>query len=136
MAVSGFNHVTLAVSNLDRVLDFYARVLGFTPVVCWSTGAYLTAGNLWLALVAGDGPGMRAKNNYSHIAFSCTEGEFDKLVENLQSAGHGAWQENRSEGGSCYFRDPDGHKFEIHRGELASRLADMKREPRAEFEHF
>ena len=136
MAVSGLNHVTLAVSNLDRSFDFYAGVLGFSPVVRWSTGAYLTAGNLWLALVAGDGPGMRAKNNYSHIAFSCAEGEFDRLVENLQSAGHGAWQENRSEGDSCYFRDPDDHKLEIHRGDLASRLADMKREPWAEFEYF
>ncbi len=81
---------------------------------------------------------MRAENDYSHIAFSCAEaeGEFDKLVENLQSAGHGAWQENRSEGDSCYFRDPDDHKLEIHRGDLASRLADMKREPWAEFEYF
>ena len=46
MAVSGLNHVTLSVSNLDRSFDFYAGVLGFSTVVRWSTGAYLIAGNL------------------------------------------------------------------------------------------
>lgn len=91
MAVSGLNHITLAVSDLDRSFDFYAGILGFSPVVRWPAGAYLTAGDLWLALVVGDGPSARGENDYGHIAFSCPEGALDGLVESLQSAGHSAW---------------------------------------------
>ena len=32
------------------------------------------------------------------------------------------WKDNRSEGDSLYFLDPDGHRLELHAGSLASRL--------------
>jgi hypothetical protein len=41
----------------------------------------------------------------------------------------GFWQENRSEGASLYFLDPDGHKLEIHAGDWQTRLAAMKQDP-------
>ena len=48
-AVRGLNHITLSVSDLARSFDFYARVLGFAPKARWDKGAYLEAGDLWLA---------------------------------------------------------------------------------------
>ncbi len=38
-------------------------------------------------------------------------------------------QDNSSEGDSLYILDPDGHKLELHVGDLESRLASMKAEP-------
>ena len=136
VAVNGINHITFQVSNLDRSFAFYVDVLGCSPVVRWSDGAYLEAGTLWLALVASDNARPNEGNDYSHVAFSCAKDDFEALARKLRATGHDAWQDNRSEGDSYYFSDPDGHKLEIHVGDITSRLADMTREPWAEFEYF
>lgn len=37
--ITGINHLTLAVRDLERSFDFYTRVMGLQPVVKWSQGA-------------------------------------------------------------------------------------------------
>jgi hypothetical protein len=39
------------------------------------------------------------------------------------------WKQDRSEGASTYFLDPDGHKLEIHVGSLQSRLQHYRETP-------
>lgn len=133
---TGINHLTFAVADLDRSFDFYVRVLGCDPVARWSTGAYLTAGGTWLALVVDDGVKAMQRPDYSHVAFSCHDQDFDRLVASLRREGCKTWSENRSEGDSFYFCDPDGHKLEIHVGDLRTRLAAMRREPWDQIEFF
>lgn len=48
--LTGLNHLTLAVSDLDRSFEFYRHLLGFTPHARWQGGAYLSLGALWLCL--------------------------------------------------------------------------------------
>jgi catechol 2,3-dioxygenase-like lactoylglutathione lyase family enzyme len=48
--ITGVNHITLAVRNTEESFSFYTQVLGCQPVARWPQGAYLLAGNLWLAL--------------------------------------------------------------------------------------
>lgn len=72
VTVTGVNHITFAVSDLEKSFDFYTDVLGFSPTVRWSNGAYLRAGNLWLALVTGDHSETSPEDDYSHIALDCT----------------------------------------------------------------
>ncbi len=92
--LTGLNHLTLALHNLDRSVDFYRHLLGFRLHARWDTGAYLSLDVLCL----------RAHD----------------VIE---------WQQNRSEGGSLYFLDPDGHKLEAHVGDLNSRLAQCRTLP-------
>jgi len=127
--ISGLNHITLAVRDVQRSFQFYMETLGATPLARWSRGAYLLAGDLWLCLVLDERTRSSALPEYSHIAFSVGEAEFNDASERIRSSGATIWKENESEGASLYFLDPDSHKLEIHTGDWRTRLAAMKEDP-------
>ncbi|RZT09819.1 Catechol 2,3-dioxygenase [Duganella sp. CF402] len=127
--LTGLNHLTLAVSDLSRSFDFYARLLGFQPVAIWERGAYLALGDLWLCLSLGSEAGVKPAPAYTHYAFSISQSDFNRFTKKLIEGRVVAWQENRSEGDSFYFLDPDGHQLEAHVGSLASRLAECRTKP-------
>jgi catechol 2,3-dioxygenase-like lactoylglutathione lyase family enzyme len=129
--VTGPSHATFAVSNLERSLHFYTNVLGLLPVVRWSEGAYLTAGDFWICLTL-DPAAPQATNNfsYTHFAFAVTPESFPAMREKLVAGDAEEWQPNSSPGESFYFLDPDGHKLEIHARTLADRLATLRANPK------
>lgn len=126
--ITGLNHLTIAVSNLSRSFDFYTDVLGFDPQGCWDKGAYLSAGDLWICLALETAMPAR---DYTHYAFSVNDADFTESVKKLESYGSTCWKNNTSEGSSYYFLDPDGHKLEIHSGDLQSRLVAIESKPYA-----
>ena len=149
--IIGLNHLTLAVGDVARSFDFYVDLLGCRPEARWDRGAYLSAGELWLCLsldasrpvgprsVGPRSVGPRSvgpHDDYTHVAFGVADGEFAATVARLVANGVTRWQENTSEGDSFYFLDPDGHKLELHDGDLASRLASVAREPYAGWVRF
>lgn len=128
LGVSGLNHITLAVAELERSLTFYRDVLGCAVRAVWPDGAYLEAGPFWICLSRDDLARNSPHPDYSHIAFSVPGDEFAEMSERIQAACF-VWRENRSEGDSTYFLDPDGHKLEIHVGTLETRLAHYRNNP-------
>ncbi len=119
--ISGLNHLTLAVNDLDRSIAFYSGLLGFSIRMQSHSSAYLEAGTLWLALVVDSEARSGPLPEYSHVAFSVSPAGLLLLTEKLTKAGVPRWQESeRSD--SFYFIDPDGHKLELHSGDLRSRL--------------
>jgi len=134
MVVSGLNHLTLAVSDLARSVAFYRDALGMTLDAEWAEGAYLSAGDLWLCLSLDAATRQGPLAEYTHVAFSVAPADFDAARERLREAGAETWRDNRSEGASYYFLDPDGHKLELHLGDLQSRLAHYRRSGRADIE--
>jgi len=127
--ITGINHVTLSVKDLNESFDFYSVVLGFRPVARWPEGAYLEAGDTWLALVAESVTRENILPEYTHIAFSVSGKDFEKLSEKIISCGAEIWQKNESEGQSLYFIDPNGHKLEIHASDLAARMRWARENP-------
>ena len=127
-AVTGINHVTLAVSNIDGSIAFYRDLLGCKLRAVWASGAYLEAGSLWLCLALDDSVTERHTPDYSHLAFSVLECEFDAISSRIAGVAK-LWKDNRSEGASIYFLDPDGHKLEVHCGSLQSRLEHYRAHP-------
>ncbi|MGW8465172.1 fosfomycin resistance glutathione transferase [Pseudomonas sp. CLCA07] len=127
--LTGLNHLTLAVTDLNRSVTFYQKLLQLRLGATWDTGAYLSLPGLWLCLSLDPLRQSEPAADYTHYAFSLDAADFPMLVERLRSANVQEWRDNRSEGASFYFLDPDGHKLEAHVGDLASRLAACRQRP-------
>ena len=128
-AVMGLNHITLSVADLERSFRFYVDVLGLKPVARWKNGAYLEAGNDWLCLSLDQDCRTSVPPEYTHTAFSVSLASF-AIVKQMANAGElTLWKINKSEGDSLYLLDPDGHKLELHVGDLQSRLDSLKIKP-------
>jgi glutathione S-transferase fosA5 len=127
--IRGINHITFAVRNLDVSFQFYAEVLGLKPLARWHQGAYFLAGDSWVCLNQDTSTRNRPLPEYTHTAFAVQEDEFESVSERIEQFGAELWNENRSEGKSLYFLDPDSHKFEIHAGDWRSRIAACREKP-------
>lgn len=131
--ISGLNHITLAVKDIERSFAFYHNVLGFTPLCKWEGSAYFLVGDpekpgcLWFCL---DRDTNRQKTNCStHYAFSVSSEAFQAISERIVNSGVTLFKDNTSPGNSLYFLDPDGHKLEVHVGDWKTRIAAKKENP-------
>ena len=120
--LTGLNHLTLAVTDLPRSVSFYHDLLQLRLDATWDNGAYLSLPGLWLCLSLDPARPSVPAAEYTHVAFTVGADDFAALAQRLRAAGVAEWRDNRSEGASFYFLDPDGHKLEAHVGDLASRL--------------
>lgn len=134
--LTGLNHLTLAVTDLNRSVAFYQDVLLFKPEATWDSGAYLSLPGLWLCLSLDPLRNGEPAADYTHYAFNISASNFTIFVERLRTANVQEWRDNRSEGVSFYFLDPDGHKLEAHVGDLASRLTACRQKPYAGMKFF
>lgn len=124
--ITGINHVTLAVSDLARSVAFYQDLLGCRLVSRRENDAYFDVGGSWLCLSLDAAALEQERTDYSHLALSVPAERFNEFVQRLADRAVPVWKENRSEGESIYFLDPDGHKLEGHVGNLQSRLASFE----------
>lgn len=127
--LTGINHLTLAISDLPASIEFYKNSLGFKLMASWDAGAYLTIGDLWLCLSLDDKKDDTPQLDYTHYAFSISQRDFASFKARLEAEGIRSWKDNKSEGDSFYFLDPDGYKLEAHVGDLCSRLEKCRLHP-------
>ena len=132
MNIRGINHLLFSVSDLENSIKFYEAVVSAKLLVKGRTTAYFNLKGIWLALneerniVRGD-----IKYSYTHIAFSIDEEDFDEWTNHLKQLKvtilPGRMRDEKDKR-SIYFTDPDGHKFELHTGNLQERLTYYKEE--------
>lgn len=131
--ITGLNHITLAVKNIETSFAFYRDVLGFTPLCKWEGSAYFLIGDpehlgcLWFCLDRD--AGCHEKTCSTHYAFSVSSDDFKAMSERIINSGAKLFKENTSPGDSLYFLDPDGHKLEIHCGDWQARIQAKKDNP-------
>jgi len=134
--INGINHITLSVKDAERSFIFYTKILGFKPIAKWPRGSYLLAGDTWIALHNDGKTRCEKLPEYTHIAFSVSRDDFQKMKDKIIESGAEVWQDNKSEGESLYFVDPNGHRLEIHATDLASRIKAAKANPWEGLEFF
>ena len=78
--ISGINHVTWSVIDIATSFTFYVDVLGLKPIMKCSWSAYFLAGDVWIAVIQGEG---RTDNRYDHIAFQVEPAGYRRLVSSL-----------------------------------------------------
>jgi glyoxylase I family protein len=121
MSILGYNHVAIAVTDLERARDFYGGVLDLPELprpAASITGAWFGVGGaqLHLAVLADVVP---PAIGIPHLALSVAPEEFGAVVESLQAARatEVTAPRCRTEGEmtvcSALFRDPDGNVLEI-----------------------
>lgn len=130
--IHGINHLTLAVRDLATSVRFYETTLGGQLRVSWPNGAYILLGDLWLALIADGNRRTDGPRDYTHVGLTVTSAGLLDLQGRLRAWGAPIWKENTSEGESLYFEDPDGHRLELHVGDLASRLRSLNQASRSD----
>jgi catechol 2,3-dioxygenase-like lactoylglutathione lyase family enzyme len=126
--ITGLNHLTLAVRDLDRSVAFYSELLGFSLHWRGPASAYLEAGTFWLALVVDEQTRSTPLPEYTHAAFTVAASTLPLLAGKLARAGSVSWQKAETPD-SFYFLDPDGHKLELHSGDLRGRLKSRTAPP-------
>lgn len=128
VSVEGINHLTLATADVDGSLQFYMEILGCRVLARWPEGAYLLAGDLWLALVHGLDE-TRDPTDYSHVAFHAPPDALADIRRRADAASVEPWQDNWTEGDSIYLTDPSGHRIEVHSTTLLDRLRHSAEHP-------
>ena len=126
--ITSINHITLAITDINKSFAFFRDVLGLQPLVKWDKGAYFLVGDenfgLWFCLNVDDK--REPSPCYTHYAFSVSEEDFDLMSARILNSGASLFKDNTSSGKSLYFLDPDGHKLEIHTGNWRTRVAAKK----------
>lgn len=125
--ITGMNHITLTVKDIEISFYFYKDVLGLKPLCRWDKGAYFLAGDFWFCLNVDIN--RKPTNCYTHYAFCVSRKDFNALSQNIEKSGSYIFKENISPGDSLYFLDPDGHKIEIHTENWKNRIAAKKETP-------
>jgi fosfomycin resistance protein FosX len=127
--VQGLSHVTFEVSDLERMARLLCDGLGAREVYdsagddhSLSREKFFTLGGVWIAAMEG---APSAERTYSHVAFAVSEADLPVFAARLTALGAEivpGRSRIEGEGRSLYFRDLDGHLFELHAGTLEERL--------------
>jgi catechol 2,3-dioxygenase-like lactoylglutathione lyase family enzyme len=126
--IKGISHINLSVSNLEVSWIFYKDILGFKPLAKWPEGAYFLAGDTWFCINLDVSTRTHPLPEYTHMAFSVEQADFDSIARKIKQSGTKIWKENSSPGDSLYFLDPDGHKLELHSSNWQTRIETAKQE--------
>lgn len=120
MQLEGIDHVALAVSDVDRSVQWYVDILGLERQHegMWNgIPTFVGKGNTGIAFFsAGDGDSKSAPHNkirMLHLAFRANRKNFLEAQRELQKRGIKFEFQDHEISHSIYFRDPDGHELEI-----------------------
>lgn len=129
MPIKGISHITLICKDLEKSARLFRELFDAVEVYSsdhknfsLSREKFFLIGDLWIALMVGPS----VARSYNHIAFHVDEEslpKFEAKIRELELEMAPQRSRDPREGQSIYFYDYDNHLFELHTGDLATRLA-------------
>lgn len=126
--VEGISHITLICRNLEKSAQLFCDLFGAIEVYSSqerkfsiSKEKFFLIDNLWVALMEGE----PIERSYNHIAFRIKEEDLQVFQAKLEAFNLDILpgrSRSPQEGQSIYFYDYDNHLFELHTGDLTTRL--------------
>lgn len=118
MRLEVLDHVGLAVSDIDRSVEWYERVLGLERVYQEAWGdcpAVLVRGGSGVALFPARGAPIQPSSFSSlpHVAFRTSGRDYQEARSELRAAGIAVRESDHDVALSMYLLDPDEHLIEI-----------------------
>lgn len=126
--VKGVSHITLICKNLDKTTRFLQEL--FAAKEIYASGAksfsrskekFFKINDLWLAIMEG----QPIERTYNHIAFAVDTKNLKRAKQKIKELKLTLLPDRsrqKGEGKSLYFYDYDNHLFELHVGDLKTRL--------------
>lgn len=126
--INGISHITLICKDLDKSASFFRDLFNATEVYSSdkfnfsiSKEKFFLIGDLWIALMEGS----FLERSYNHIAFHVNAEDLSFFEAKIKTLGLDilpSRSRHPEEGQSIYFYDYDNHLFELHTGDLSTRL--------------
>ena len=109
----GVNHISFAVSNLEKSLEFYRDIFFFDTVEkkAEKGEAYLTIGDMKLRLKETKDIAERSAESY--ISFNIDMQDFDDALDELDDRGIKYDELDDEDGRRIVLSDPDGNQLAI-----------------------
>jgi fosfomycin resistance protein FosX len=134
LQVKGLSHITFVCEDLEKTAQMFKVIFGAKEFYCSgdktfsiSKEKFLQVAGIWIAIMEDD----PVEKTYNHVAFEVSNKELDEYETRICSLGltilPGRKRES-AEGRSLYFYDYDNHLFELHTGDLKTRLHFYKQE--------
>lgn len=127
--INGLSHITFIVKDINKTAELFIYLFDAKEIYdsgenhhSSSREKFLLVNNIWIAIMQGD---SNLNKTYNHVAFAIPENEFDDYLSKINARGLEILKDRSridGEGKSIYFYDYDNHLFELHTGNLESRL--------------
>lgn len=126
--INGVSHMTFICKDLEKTTNMLKEIFNAEEIYAsgekqfsLSKEKFFTIAGYWIAIMEGDS----INKSYNHIAFEVDDNDLPVFAEKIQSLGLEILPgrgRKQAEGNSLYFYDYDNHLFELHSGNLKTRL--------------
>jgi catechol 2,3-dioxygenase-like lactoylglutathione lyase family enzyme len=128
LKIKGISHITFICKDLEKTVQMFKGIFGAEEIYCSgdktfsiSKEKFLKVAGVWIAIMEGE----PVEKIYNHVAFHVSDQDLPQFEAKIRSFGltilPGRARE-QAEGNSLYFYDYDNHLFELHSGDLDTRL--------------
>lgn len=128
LGVNGISHMTFICRDLEKTTVLFKRLFGAEEIYSSegknfsiSREKFFNIAGTWVVIMEGEPIGK----TYNHVAFSINESDIPRFDEEIKKLGLTLLPSRpraEAEGKSLYFYDYDNHLFELHTGDLMTRL--------------